>query len=444
MILRRQDRSLSCAARLFYFLYTLLYCSGLACLFPFEYLKRPKEARGRWKKERFGFYTLPGASDGGAAAGPLRIWVHAVSVGEAAAAVPLIRKIRQALPAAGIVLSTVTDTGQKIARERAGDMAEVVYAPFDLPFSLRTAVERLRPSLFLIMETELWPNAVRVVSGSGIPVALVNGRISDRSFRGYRKVRFFMREVLGRVRLFCMQDDVYAERVRGLGARPERVLSVGSFKFDTKPSSPPPLWTERLQGPVVIAGSTHRTEEDLVLDAYERARGAFPGLNLILAPRHPERFREVEELLLKRGLGHVKRSGMAHGPDAPGLPLSGQVILLDVMGELSSVYGAADIAVLGGSFIGHGGQNPLEPAWWGKAILCGPHMENFPFIGDFYREGGAVRVDAGSLPAVLLELLGSPARRRALGGKAQELYRRSAGAVDRALEQVVQLLPPRE
>ncbi|MCC6347290.1 MAG: 3-deoxy-D-manno-octulosonic acid transferase, partial [Nitrospirales bacterium] len=382
-----------------------------------------------------GFYDCSGTSgSGGTAAERPRIWIHAVSVGEAAAAVPLIRKIRHAFPRTEIVLSTVTDTGQKVARERVGDTAEVVYAPFDLPFSLRTAVARLRPSLFLIMETELWPNAVRVVNGLGIPVALVNGRISDRSFHGYRKVRFFMREMLGSVSLFCMQDEVYAERIRELGAPPERVLFVGSFKFDTKPSSPPPPWTALLQGPVVVAGSTHRTEEDLVLDAYERARENFPGLNLIIAPRHPERFREVEELVRKRGLVPVKRSEMESGQGNTGecRPLSGRVILLDVMGELSSVYGAADIAVLGGSFIGHGGQNPLEPAWWGKAILCGPHMENFPFIRDFYQEGGAVRVDAGSLPSVLQELLGSPARREAMGGKAQDLYRRNAGAVDRA------------
>ncbi|MBZ0155592.1 MAG: 3-deoxy-D-manno-octulosonic acid transferase [Alphaproteobacteria bacterium] len=438
MILRgrsRQDRSLPGAARFFYFLYTLVYCLVLVCLLPFEYLKRPKEVRRRWRRERFALYDSPGT---GAAESPC-VWIHAVSVGETLAAVPLIRKIRHSFPDAEIVVSTVTDTGQKIARERVGDTAEVVYAPFDVPFCIRAAVARIRPSLFLILETELWPNAVRVVSGLGVPVVLVNGRISDKSFHGYRRVRFFLKEMLGGVRLFCMQSEIYAERIRELGAPPGRVLSIGSFKFDTKPSSPPPPWTKALQGPVVIAGSTHATEEELVLDAYERVRGDFPGLNLIIAPRHPERFREVEEVVRKRGFVPVKRSEMAsgrentgEGPAAPSFPLSGRVILLDVMGELSSVYGAADIAVMGGSFIGHGGQNPLEPAWWGKAILCGPHMENFPFVEEFYRNGGALRIAASSLSSALRELLGSPEKRGAMGGKAQELYRTNAGAVDRA------------
>ena len=372
-----------------YFFYSAFYTVALAFLLPFEYLKRPHELRRRWLFERLGYYA-------GERVTGRTVWVHAVSVGEVIASVPLVKKIKQKHPSLSIVISTVTDTGQKVAMDLAGGLtairAEIIYVPFDLPFAVRNAVRRIRPSAFIIMETELWPNNIRMLQESSVPVVLMNGRLSERSYKRYKKLVFFIGEVLRDVSILCVQDEIYARRFRDLGAASDRIKVIGSFKFDTQSSSTAPDWTKALRGPVIIAGSTHETEEELVLDAHARLKSDFPSLNLIVAPRHPGRFKAVEELIKKRGLKYTKRSEIAaavktDSGQAGMTKLEGQVILLDVMGELAAVYGAADIAVMGGSFIEHGGQNPLEPASWGKVVVCGPHMENFPFIGDFYAAG---------------------------------------------------------
>ncbi len=292
-----------------YLIYSILYFLALLFLFPFEYLKRPKELRKRWIRERFGFFHASPITHHSS-----RIWIHAVSVGEAIAAVPLIKKIKERHPAAEVIVSTVTDTGQKVANERMGDIARIIYVPFDLPFMIRNTVKNIRPSLFIIMETELWPNIIRILSRLGVPVLLMNGRISEKSFSGYKKLRFFIKDVLKNMSLLCMQNELYADRIKALGAEHDKVRITGSFKFDTRPCSSAPEWTKILQGPVIIAGSTHRTEEDLIIDAYIKLKTDFPELNLIVAPRHPERFKEVEELVRKKRLEYVKRSDVTgHG-----------------------------------------------------------------------------------------------------------------------------------
>ena len=411
-------------------IYNILYFAALVSMLPFEYFKRPAEIRGRWLKERFGFIDSSLITHHA----PL-IWIHAVSVGEVIASVTLIKKLKGKCPSTRIVISTVTDTGQKVARERAGDLAEIVYVPFDLPFIIQNAFRRISPSLFIIMETELWPNIVRVLNRHKVPVVLMNGRISEKSFSGYRKLGFFMKGVLNNINLFCVQNELYADRIKALGVAEKKVKIIGSFKFDTQPASNIPEWTGTLKGPVVIAGSTHKTEEDLIVEAYMKLKPDFPDLNLILAPRHPERFNEVEELVRKKGLECVKRSDMKNSPQSFGL-----VVLLDVIGELSSVYGACDVAIMGGTFIEHGGQNPLEPAYWSKAIVCGPHMENFPFIDDFYSSGGAVKTEAADLNQTLKNLLEEPEKMSAMGKIAKGLYEKNSGATDRALEIIEQYL----
>jgi 3-deoxy-D-manno-octulosonic-acid transferase len=436
-----------------YWLYSAFYAAALAFLLPIEYLKRSAEFRKRWLRERFGLYA-------GKRFTGRPIWIHAVSVGEVIASVPLIKRIKQRHPSLEIVISTVTDTGQKVALERAGTYAGIIYVPFDLPFAIKNALHHIRPSAFIIMETELWPYVIRILKESDVPVILMNGRLSERSYKRYKKLGFFIGKVLRNISLLCVQDDIYAGRFRNLGAEPERIKNIGSFKFDTRPSSDVPEWTEALCGPVIIAGSTHETEEELVLDAYLRLRAYLPHLNLIIAPRHPGRFKNVGELVTKKGLEYMKRSEFRKTsesekgrngeseqktvlsfPDSPILsfpdspcPASGLVVILDIIGELSALYGAADIAVMGGSFIEHGGQNPLEPAFWGKAIVCGPHMENFPFIEEFYSGGGAVRTDAVLLYGVLKDLLDSPEQMRRMGSIARELYEKNSGAVERAME----------
>ncbi len=406
-----------------YALYSFIYLFAIIVLLPFEYLKRPRELRRRWLREKFGsIREVKGAS----------IWIHAVSVGEVTAAAALLKGIKERYPAKTIILSTITDTGQKVARERAPEGTLVLYLPFDMPSILERVVGKLRPELLIVIETEIWPNLIRVFRERGIPVLLLNGRISENSFRGYRKIAFFMKRVLSHVDLFGMQADEYADRIKRLGVDSHKVITLGNFKFDTKPPGNIPAWTKKISGQTLIAGSTHDGEEELITDAYLELKKEFPGLNLILAPRHPERFKTVADMLRSKGVSFAKRSEITDS-DA-GLSPEGTTVLLDSVGELSSVYGISDIAIIGKSFRGLGGQNPLEPAYWSKPIICGPHMENFPFVREFYREGAALEVKEEELSEKIKDLLLSPEKAKAIGLKAGELYRKNAGAVKRAME----------
>ena len=416
-------------------IYSALYLIALLFLLPFEYRKRPKEFRHRWLREKFGYFqtsALPGFR-----ASSL-IWIHAVSVGEVMAAIPLLKRLKERFPSANLTVSTITDTGQKIALEKTPDNTKVIYLPFDLGFILKKALKSMQPSLFIAMETELWPNLFRAIKKQGIPVMIMNGRISDDSFRGYKKIKFFMKDIIGCVDLFGMQDSVYSQRIKSLGAPEDKIKVLGNFKFDTKPSGNIPEWTKAITHPVIIAGSTHRGEEEIVLSAYSALKKDFPELNLIIAPRHPERFREVEELVRGKSLKYIKRSELK--AESREQSAEGQIIILDAMGELSAVYGACDIAIMGGSFITHGGQNLLEPAYWARPVICGPHMENFPFAKEFYEKGAAIEVDEPGLFNKLKELLQSPEKRNATGNKAKELYSEKAGAVERAIKEIEKFL----
>ncbi len=411
-------------------IYSIIYLLALSVVLLSEYLRRPRQLRSRWLREKLGIVGYDSASAG------KTIWIHAVSVGEVLAAVPFVKALRARYPDMRLVISTITDTGQKIAEERFGAFARIVYMPFDLPPCVSRFLDTVRPKLFLIIETELWPNTLGICHKRGIHVALINGRISDRSFRGYRKIRFFMRRVFQCMAALCVQNETYAERLRALGASPDAVYTAGNIKFDLHLSGSRPAWTSRLSGPVVIAGSTHRTEEEIILSAYQKVLTAAPGLNLILAPRHPERFDEVEALLKRSGLLYIRRTGAAQDS----IKQQGVIVLLDVMGELGITYAAADIAIMGGSFLPHGGQNLLEPAYWGKPILCGPHMENFPFVREFYSAGAAKSVSKDTLADALLSLLASPATMREMGKAARALLEQNAGATGRTLDRVSALL----
>jgi 3-deoxy-D-manno-octulosonic-acid transferase len=409
-----------------YFLYTFLYAVAIFLLLPFEYFKRPKNLRRKWLMEKFGRLDFNSSRTHVSAS----IWVHAVSVGEVMAATPLLKRIREGYPSKGIVLSTITDTGLKVAKERVPEGSTVVYLPFDMPSILNAAVSRAMPVLLIVIETELWPNMLRVFRMKGVPVILLNGRISEKSFRGYKKISQFMKKVLSYVDLLGMQSDEYVERIRSLGADDARVRNLGNFKFDLRPPSRMPEWTELIKGPLIVAGSTHGGEEELMASVYVSLKKDFPDLNIIVAPRHPERFKGVEEMLMARGIPFVKRSALG----GPASLSAGAFVLLDTVGELLSVYGAADIAVIGKSFRGIGGQNPLEPAFWGKPIVCGPHMENFPVIREFYKEGAAMEVTEDRLYPQLKELLISGDRANEMGSKARELYRKNSGAVEKAMK----------
>ncbi len=410
-----------------YFLYSLFYVLVLICIFPFEYFKRPRDIRGRWMREKFGLLPLSGVDHDSPS-----IWVHAVSVGEVTASLPLLRKLRTVYPRHMVILSTITDTGQSVARERAPEGVRIVYLPFDIPFVLKSAIRRARPRILIIIETELWPNLLRVFRENGTPVILLNGRISEHAFHGYRKISFFMRRVLSSFSAFGMQDETYAERLSTLGAERSKIEIIGSFKFDADPPAQTPLWALPIGKPIIIAGSTHEGEEDLITSAYGALREDFPELNLILAPRHPERFGRVENLLRGRGVPYMKRSELVEMQKTD--TIHGAIILLDSVGELSAIYGISTIAIIGKSFRGEGGQNPLEPAYWGIPIVCGPHMENFPVIRDFYDAGAAVQVNEDGLPGALRELLLSPERAGEIGRNARKMYQKNTGAVEKAMK----------
>ncbi len=429
-------------------IYSFLYFIVLIFLLPFEYRKRTKNLRQRWLKEKFGSFNshlgiskspYPPFSKGGIGG---IIWIHAVSVGEVIASLHLLEKVKVRYPSVSLVLSTITDTGQKVAMEKTSEGTKVIYLPFDLSFILERTLKNMQPNLFITIETELWPNLLMTLKKRKIPAVVMNGRISDDSFKGYKKIKFFMQSIIDCVDLFCMQDAVYAERIKELGAQEEKIRVIGSFKFDTAPPLNVPEWTELLTHPVIIAGSTHRGEEDLIASSYIELKKDFPGLTLIIAPRHPERFGEVEGLVKAKGLSYVKRSQLSS--DSPIHPFTHSpfpsIVILDAVGELASVYSASDVAVIGGSFIAHGGQNLLEPAFWAKPIICGPHMENFPFAKEFYEKRAAIETDELNLFDKLKDLLKSPEKRKAFGERARKIYDEKAGAVERAMKEIERYL----
>ena len=388
-------------------------------------------------RERFGFARVPPP--------PVprgRFWVHAVSVGEVIAAVPLVQALQARWPAADIVVSTVTATGERVARARLGETAAMLTFPLDFRGAVQRTVRRVDPACFIALETELWPNLLRALRESKVPAVLANGRISDRSYRRYRRVRGLFRRVLQDVALFCMQSEEDARRIISLGAPPERVLVTGNLKMETPSgdAGAEQLWRRLLhlgQAPVVVAGSTHRGEEAIVLDAFQAVRSASDGLRLVLAPRHPERFDEVESLARARGLPVVRRSRVGSGNTAP-------VVLLDTMGELASLYGVADVIFVGGSLVPVGGHNVVEPALHGKAVVFGPHMTNFRDAAALLlRADAAIQVgDGAALAETLGRLLEDPPARQALGRAAWTAVRAHQGACVRtiaALERVLAL-----
>ncbi len=406
-----------------YLIYSLLYILVLPFILPVHLLKRPPGLRRRWLRERFGYLRL-------GTEGKKRpvVWIHAVSVGEAMAARPLVERLRER---ADIAVSTVTDTGQRVVRDFITEGEVCFYMPFDIPSSLRRAMELLRPAAVLIMETELWPNLLRTAGRMGVPVAVVNGRMSERSFRGYRKIRFFIRSVLGLIDCYCVQSEGDAEKLKSLGAPEDRIFVTGNLKFDRRPPEGRPDWCRRLGRPVVVAGSTHEGEEEVILEAFRALKRVFRDATLIIAPRHPERFTAVEGLLRDRAVDFTRRS----------IGGEGGVILLDTIGELPDVYGSADVCLIGGSFVPRGGHNLFEPASWGKPIVCGPHMENFPLADEFFKRGAAVRAGADELGTILLEILSDGEKAEEMGRKARELYSEKGGAVLRTLEVLEGLLP---
>ncbi|HWR73890.1 MAG TPA: 3-deoxy-D-manno-octulosonic acid transferase [Nitrospirota bacterium] len=359
------------------------------------------------------------------------IWVHAVSVGEVMAAHPLIRDLRKRYPRKKLILSTVTVTGNYTARQRVPEADAVFYFPFDYPWIVRRVIRRIKPAIVIVAETELWPNFLRELKKAGIPSVVVNGRISPHSYRNYMKLKWFFREVFRHVDLFCMQSDADAKRITEIGAEPGKVAVTGNLKFDQKitiirsqPLSVPP------GSKIITAGSTHRGEESVLLDVFRRLRETYPRLLLILAPRHPERFNEVEGLINAAGFDCQRRTTM-----------SGEVrdvLLLDTIGELRSFYAICDIAFVGGSLVKVGGHNLLEPAAMKKPIIFSRYMYNFKEISEAIMAagGGLIVKDKGELYTQMDNLLSNEELSKKIGQKAYEVIAANSGATVRTLEAI--------
>jgi 3-deoxy-D-manno-octulosonic-acid transferase len=369
------------------------------------------------------------------------IWVHAVSVGEVLAVTRLVKELQRRCPRHRIVVSTTTDTGQQLAGRRFGE-ENVFYFPLDFKFAINPYLKTLEPQLVVIAETEFWPNFLRLASHGGARVAVVNARISDRSWPGYRRMRRLLARVLRQVDLFLAQTDSDRKRLAGIGAPADRIQVSGNLKFDVAPPAPPPVvaslqraLAQAEAGPVIICGSTVDEEEPLLLRAFENVLASHPRALMVLAPRHPERFPQVTRLLEQLGVRFWRRSLWS------GDPISGGVVLLDTIGELASLYALADIAFVGGSLVPRGGHNIIEPAQYGVPIIVGSHTENFRDMVGLFEDRQAVRVvTPAELPLALMELISNPAERKALGQRAADTLREQSGATDRTVAALERLL----
>jgi len=419
-----------------------LYSAALtAALLGYVPVLLVRRLRGRRQPAHLG--ARLGRLDPGLPAEP-RCWIHAVSVGEAITAVPLVHAIRRRWPELSIVLTTVTTTGAQVVADRLGGAVTHRYFPLDLPGPVRRALDGVRPHFFIAMETELWPNFLVALATRGIPSMIANGRISDRSFRRYRMVRRLLARVLRRVSVFAMQSPEDARRIVALGAPPERVVVTGSLKTDAAPEDPGARrhWQDvlglRPDERVWIAGSTHRGEEAIVLDAFVRLHARFPELTLLLAPRHPDRTAEVEDLVRERGLVSVRRTAL---PAPRGLDA---VIVLDTVGELAHLYSAAEIVFVGGSLTPNGGHNMLEPALSARPVLFGPHTTNFRESAELLLAVGAAEIarDGPALESAAAALLADPDRSRAMGERGRAAVLARQGGVDATLALVERFLRP--
>ncbi len=413
-------------------LYTLLFHLGLPLLAVRLWLRaRKAPAYGQRLGERFA-YRLPPMQPGG-------IWVHAVSVGESIAAAPMIRQLLLRHPELPITVTCMTPTGsERIQALFAGEpRIQHCYLPYDLPWASGRFLDHVRPRLAVIIETELWPNHIHQCARRGIPVALANGRLSERSARGYARFSRLTAPMLAEMSLLAVQTQVEAERFLALGARPECVQVTGSIKFDLNVDPTVPVRAARLreqwqasERPVWIAASTHEGEDEVILAAHRQLLASHADALLILVPRHQERFASMHALCRAQGFTTVQRS-----LDQP-VTAATQVLLGDTMGELLFLYALADIAFVGGSLVANGGHNPLEPAALAKPVLSGPHMFNFLEIGAMLRQAGAlVEVDdAQGLATAVRQWIELPRDAVRSGEAGLAVMRANQGALKRLLD----------
>lgn len=447
-----------------YFIYSLLM--GLAALLLTPYWVAKGLRHGKYfsnLKDRLGFSfpalaKLPTNRS-------TAIWIHAVSVGEVLSGVTLARQLKTAYPDRPLIISTTTITGQTLARGRLPFADAIIYFPLDWSFCVRRAFEAVRPSLVLVLETEIWPNFLREAGNRKVPILFVSGRISDRSFARHQKflgvfgffLRPLLKDALSRASGFLMQSEKDAERIRALGAPDDRVAVSGNLKYDSELPSPTPLsnWLEAEvkrsgRSPIIVAGSVVASEEPLALIAFGTLQGEYRNALLVLAPRKPEQFAAAAEFIEESHRKFIRRSqlpiaspsqaaGGANGRSTDSaIPNDVTVLLLDSIGELASLYRLADGAFVGGSLVPSGGHNILEPAAFGKVPVFGPSMENFAEIASrFVSAGAAIQVESPEDVGVAwIELFRNPQRMKEMSEKARNLVEGSRGATGRALAEV--------
>ncbi len=401
------------------------------------YLLRGKFHRGFWA--RLGVLPKGLALD-------QPIWIHAVSVGETQAVKVLIEELRKAYPAKKFVISTVTATGNKIAKTIARDGDLVTYLPLDFSFIIRNVINKVRPKVFILAETEIWPNLISCLYKKNIPILVVNGRISDRSLGGYRLVRFLAKPILNKVNFFCLQTERDAERLRSLGVAPDKIKVTGNMKFDITVDTEKDYAAYKLKlgllpgEKLFVAGSTHPQEEEIILGAYQELCLTYPELKLLIAPRHPERAKGIENLVSSAGFRPVLASQL---PLAACNCIARPVFILDSIGELLNYYAIAEVIFIGGSLAKTGGHNILEPVAFGKPVLFGPYMFNFKDIaGLFLNHQAAISVqDQAGLEQAVKDLLSGSSLGRELSRRAKELLESNRGSSRRNLEVIKRLLP---
>ncbi len=421
------------------YLLTLIVCSPLLLYRRFSHGKY----RAGWSEKLWG--QLPrNESDE-----PL-IWIHAVSVGEVLLIAPLVQAIQASSPGAKILITTTTSTGWDVARSRY-PQCQVCYCPWDFTWSMRTALGRVRPHLIILVELELWPNLLRLASRQNIPVVLVNGRLSERSFRGYRWLKPIVSGCLNRLRVLCVQSEEYGQRFIALGADARRVCVTGSMKFDGVRCDRDAAAVSALRDQVPLerngflwlAGSTHAPEEEIVLEIYQRLAERHPDWRLMLVPRHAERFDEVSQLVRQRGFDVWERASSRVLPATASGQQRPAVLLLNTLGELSTAWGLADLAFVGGSLTQRGGQNMIEPAAYGVPVIVGPNTSNFRQIVEslLQAEGLQVAKDAEELESIVERLMSNEAESQQLGTRAREFVSTQQGATQRTLDEIRPWLP---
>ncbi len=423
----------------------LLFAVVVAPVLLYRMLRQGKYRDG-WAQKFLGRLPIPPGGDGGHSQ---RIWFHAVSVGEVLQLESLLRELERQRPEFEFVISTTTVTGFAVAQTKY-PQHHVCYFPLDFSWAVRTAVQRIQPAAVVLVELELWPNFIREVHRRGIPLLLINGRMSEKSYRGYRRIRPLMKRLLTKFDRLAVQNESYAARLIDLGAPAERVSVCGSIKFDGIAGERNNARTVELRAvfglvgdaPVFIAGSTHAPEEEIALAAWLTVRKQHPDLRLILIPRHRERFEEVARLVASKGLPLKRRTETEIDSDVQKKDIP-PVLLLDTLGELSACWGLADIAFVGGSLTRRGGQNMIEPAAYGAAVLFGPNTGNFRDVVEILLAADAARVvnNESELAKAIADCLNDRNTAREQGRRARDVVLSQQGAVAKTVATISRILP---